>query len=288
MSPTATGSHAAPTRTAAIATCTLLMLTATAVARVAGAVDSPGSSHDTAELVVGTVTDSLSGVHLSDVRVELITGRGDLVAAAMTDAAGRFRLIAPAAGRYRIRAERLGYGAVETEMFDVRAGTGARVDVKITVSPIPLPDVPVTTTSTAGRGTAMDPFYERRERLGRTLGLGRFLGPEDLERRAVVGSAAALLETMPGVRTRSSEWSNWRHVQLRVDGACANPRMHPPKLYIDGGVVRGGTLEALNVMVSAGDLAGVEIYRRPSEIPAEFSGPDAACGVIVLWTKRGR
>jgi hypothetical protein len=33
------------------------------------------------------------------------------------------------------------------------------------------------------------------------------------------------------------------------------------------------------------DVYGIEIYRGPGEVPGEFAGSDAACGVIVIWTK---
>lgn len=33
------------------------------------------------------------------------------------------------------------------------------------------------------------------------------------------------------------------------------------------------------------DIYGIEIYRGPGEVPGEFAGSNAGCGVIVLWTK---
>jgi hypothetical protein len=34
-------------------------------------------------------------------------------------------------------------------------------------------------------------------------------------------------------------------------------------------------------------IVGVEIYRNPTEVPAEFLKPDSQCGVIAIWTKSG-
>ena len=38
-------------------------------------------------------------------------------------------------------------------------------------------------------------------------------------------------------------------------------------------------------IVAPADLLAIEIYRRPSQLPARFGGAMSACGVIVLWTK---
>jgi len=34
-------------------------------------------------------------------------------------------------------------------------------------------------------------------------------------------------------------------------------------------------------------IVAVEIYRSPSEAPAEFLKADSQCGVIAIWTKSG-
>lgn len=36
------------------------------------------------------------------------------------------------------------------------------------------------------------------------------------------------------------------------------------------------------------DVHAIEVYRTPSEIPAQFGGAESACGVILVWTQRGR
>ena len=32
-------------------------------------------------------------------------------------------------------------------------------------------------------------------------------------------------------------------------------------------------------------IAGVEVYKGPATLPAEFAGSNARCGAIVIWTK---
>ena len=34
------------------------------------------------------------------------------------------------------------------------------------------------------------------------------------------------------------------------------------------------------------ELVAVEIYRSPAEVPMEYGGPSAECGVVLFWTMR--
>lgn len=36
------------------------------------------------------------------------------------------------------------------------------------------------------------------------------------------------------------------------------------------------------------EYQAVEAYRSAAEVPTEFSGASSQCGVVVLWTRRGR
>ena len=40
-------------------------------------------------------------------------------------------------------------------------------------------------------------------------------------------------------------------------------------------------------MVLPSSVEGIEIYRGLSTVPPEFLNPDAECGVIAIWTRRG-
>ena len=35
------------------------------------------------------------------------------------------------------------------------------------------------------------------------------------------------------------------------------------------------------------DIEGIEVYTGPSDVPGEFAGRNAGCGVIVVWTRSG-
>jgi hypothetical protein len=35
------------------------------------------------------------------------------------------------------------------------------------------------------------------------------------------------------------------------------------------------------------DIIGLEVYTGPSEVPGEYAGRYAGCGVVVIWTRSG-
>ena len=43
----------------------------------------------------------------------------------------------------------------------------------------------------------------------------------------------------------------------------------------------------IDEVISPGSVEGIEVYRGLSTVPAEFLNPDAECGVIAIWTRRG-
>ncbi|MDX1746855.1 MAG: aconitase family protein, partial [Halobacteriales archaeon] len=59
-----------------------------------------------------------------------------------------------------------------------------------------------------------------------------------------------------------------------------------PVLYVDG--MRFQLDPDLGWGEPIGAIQAMEIYRGAAEVPGEFSGSDAACGEVVVWTKRGR
>lgn len=56
----------------------------------------------------------------------------------------------------------------------------------------------------------------------------------------------------------------------------------PPQVYIDG-IPWAGPIDEITLR----DIEGIEVYRGAAEVPAEFAGSNAGCGVIALWSRRG-
>ncbi|HEV2129941.1 MAG TPA: Plug domain-containing protein [Longimicrobiaceae bacterium] len=108
--------------------------------------------------------------------------------------------------------------------------------------------------------------------------LGAFVTRADIEKQRA-HTTTALLRRIPGVQLVPRPLGGGHTVMLR--GTCA------PMVYIDGIKVRlfSGTIDDL---VTPQALEGIEVYRSAAEVPAEYSGLNAGCGVILLWTRRGR
>jgi hypothetical protein len=59
----------------------------------------------------------------------------------------------------------------------------------------------------------------------------------------------------------------------------------PVKVMLDGTEFRWGATTIDDIPVH--DVWGVEVFRGLADLPIEFAAPDARCGVIAIWTRRG-
>jgi len=111
-------------------------------------------------------------------------------------------------------------------------------------------------------------FEQRRAR-----GLGAFLRWDQLANEAY-GSVGDALRTLRGVRVRCDQASFECHAYMARSPQCK------PTWIIDG-----TEASSFNENTPILDVYGIEVYRGPGEIPGEYSGSNASCGVIVMWTK---
>jgi hypothetical protein len=111
-------------------------------------------------------------------------------------------------------------------------------------------------------------FEQRRHRR-----MGTYLRWDELERKgyASVGDA---LRTVRGVRIRCDQQTFECFAFMVRTPQCQ------PTWWVDGVEVR-----SFHENTSIRDVYGIEVYRGAGEVPGEFAGSDAGCGVIVVWTK---
>lgn len=203
---------------------------------------------------------------------------------------GRFSLSGIEAGEAVVRIRRIGYGA---QYFGATFRPGESRDVEIVLIPgaLELPEIKVTARSAKpieyAWTTRYDDFFRRR-----LVGLGVYRSRDYIE-RAHPFRTANLLTGIAGIHLR------FRHSGPSGTDVIFN-RCERVSVWIDGSKQRfpeipedrrrrfpkegtGMALSELLERVSPSQIEMIEVYRGPSEMPAEFI--DDSCGAVAMWTR---
>ena len=224
-----------------------------------------------AQVVFGRLLDSTTRDPVRFGLVQLLDAQGGLAAAATTDSTGYYVVLAPVPGVYRIAVSRLGYVPGESGLLELEPDDALEAELLLPPQPLAMEGITVEAESRPWRlrhPPSLWPYFERREFYGK-LGMGRFVDRDFLERWS------GPIQSIPEVNLL------FLTMQSR-SGAMINP-CSEPAWFLNGCRVRGD----INDVVSVSELEAVEVYRRATEIPAEFGGSDSECGVVALWTRRG-
>ena len=144
---------------------------------------------------------------------------------------------------------------------------------------------PVATAGTPGAGQALPmvsvsaaasrgPRFANFERRQKT-GAGQYLVREEIER----GGFSTLAEVARGMRGVAVECSGGRGCYIRMVRA---PMRCLPEYIVDDNVDND-----FGPTVPVRDIEAMEVYTGPSDVPGEYAGTNAGCGVIVIWTRSG-
>jgi hypothetical protein len=181
--------------------------------------------------------------------------RGELVA-------GRWAL-----GTYALVVRRIGYQPREFTLV-LREPDSVRVRVHLD----PAPQQLVAVRAAAGRHRLAD--FERR----RASAPGVFYDRVEIDRRRPV-YMTDLLRSAPGLNFSRDMYGNTRLLGRDVDmrGGC------PLEFFLDAvpigdNVAADRTIDMINV-------AAIELYKGPTDIPAAYRGYRAKCGIVLVWTR---
>ncbi|HSM06304.1 MAG TPA: carboxypeptidase regulatory-like domain-containing protein [Longimicrobiales bacterium] len=224
--------------------------------------------------LLGRVVDA-DGRPLVGAEVRLV-GAGRV---APTNERGVFVLEGVQAGTEILEVEMMGY-ATQREGVRVVGGRAQELTVRMATEPVELAPILVTVRPRTW-------FIDRRGLEDRiALGMGFILLREDIEERSaqVLGE---LMRDIPGVRVRAGGGGLRRNyvVQMRGASNLENDACQP-MVWVDG--VKWGTDGSAFTEVMAFEIEAVEVFRGPAEVPGEYAGSDSRCGVVVVWTRRGR
>lgn len=225
-----------------------------------------------AQLIFGRLFSELTREPIAGAMVQMLNDQNELILVAQTAPDGRYELLAPGAGRYRIVVSRIGYEEAGSDFITLGPRQALEANLLLPPAPILLEGVTAEVEARSWRveqPQVLWPYFERREFFGR-LGLGRFVDREALE------GWAGGIETIPEVQRLLMTMQGRGAGALGI--ACSQPAW-----FLDGFRLRGANI---NDFISVHQIEGIEVYRRATEIPAEFGGPDSECGVIAVWSRR--
>ncbi|HET9983151.1 MAG TPA: TonB-dependent receptor plug domain-containing protein [Longimicrobiales bacterium] len=230
-----------------------------------------------ASLRLRVVSDS-TGAPLPGVSVQI---EGAKKLRTLTDAQGYASLREIPAGWQAIALDMLGFAPLSMSV-DFEAGKEMGLQLGLAPEPIVLRALEIR-AEVRKRWLTSSGFYERRR-----TGLGTYMADSALDAVAErVSRLSDMMRGVRGVRVVVDSHGNAHLLSSRGAGSLRGPCS--PRVYLDGLPAdqvngRAGDLDGL---IFPNDLAAVEVYAGPSEAPPEY-GANAPCGVVLLWTKKGK
>ena len=236
-------------------------------------------------VLAGRVREDSTGRPLAGVEVVIVGSERRT----LTDASGRYVLNMLPDGRRQVLFRSVGFRPVQEWVVLGRVDT-VWANPMLVAQTVQLDPITVTAKPDAPRGLGLEAFEERRK-----LGFGKFIDSSTL-RRNEHQRLPALLDRLQGIGFTIVD-KGVVAVSRRRFGPMGEPCYM--SVVLDGTVIYSSSAPGLGgggspterpppdlKMFDVASLSAVELYRGAGEVPIEFGGAGAACGVLVLWTRR--
>lgn len=214
-----------------------------------------------------------------------------------SDDSGKFQLEITKQDRVVFEVRRVGY---MPSRFDLAAGGDTTVSVLLLPAAQQLSTVDV--NAPASRPAGLAGFEERMRARQKSAAAAYFLTTKDIEAKTPTRTTQ-VVENVPSLFVRRVSGDKYA-----IYGRSANGGDCLATVWVDGirvagaadqvvdrrtrRVVMGAELPDVDLHVTPGELAGVEVYARGMLAPAQFipsSDPNAIrCAIVVFWTKHDR
>lgn len=222
-------------------------------------------------------TSAIDGVVSDTALAPLVDATVTIVGTAIrvvTGTNGRFRLSPVPSGEHMLLVRRIGFEAT-TARISVAEHDTLRLSFALLPAVATLDTVAVAARSLSPR---LAEFYERRK-----IGPGQFLTQDQIEKVNAV-QASDLFRRFNGIAIAP----DGRHGQSPRMPVRFSPgkQMGCPIMAIIDGVAKEFDYGRLP---TPRDIAAVEFYAGPSEIPLQYKGTDDGmwCGLLLIWTRDG-
>lgn len=198
----------------------------------------------------------------------------------LTNENGYFRVTPEDAGSFQLYGEGLGYRSSVEGPFPLGEDQVFPAGFRPDPMPVVLDSLRVVARSRR-RSLMLSGSYEREAQ-----GLGHYIGPEKIEEKPEARYISDFLWEVPGFRLMpadnfaSSGYVPMMRSAATLRGYCV------PDVYLDG--IPQPEANRLDEIITPWNFEGIEVYRGASEVPSKFTSAGSACGVILLWTRKGR
>lgn len=231
-----------------------------------------GQGSANGQVLGGRVVDEESGSPLPSASVRLVHMVTGSILSELTNESGLFQFQVGSEGPFVLDVFALGFLSHVDTLRVPPEEEALAVEIRLGIDAIPIEGL-VVTASRAPWWEVTQPRmvwdYHQRKDHHEKLGLGRFYDQDQLEMMFAAGPLSIFAEIWPP--------------RAEVASVSLMGRSCEYTYYVDG-LIWNGPLDEIPFRTS--DLYSVEIYRGPSEIPGEFAGSNARCGVMVFWTWR--
>ncbi|HYW33357.1 MAG TPA: SusC/RagA family TonB-linked outer membrane protein [Gemmatimonas sp.] len=227
-----------------------------------------------AGVVTGRIVEAVGGAPISNAQISVA---GTTVGTLSNDD-GRYTLRGVPAGAVTVRALRIGY-AEASRQITVNVGETATVDLQLGKVAVSL--TPVVTTATGTQDRLSVPNQIPQVDAAKAIENAQISSVGDL----LVGKVAGV-QILPGSGVNSAS-------RIRIRGTSSISLSSDPIVFVDGIRIQSGTsalgagpLTSRLNDINPEDIETIDVVRGPAA--SATYGTDAATGVLVITTKRGR
>ena len=194
---------------------------------------------------------------------------------ARAEADGSFAISDLPVGTHTVEARAIGYSRRRV-LIELAATSPGDVVFDLARVPVELPELKV-----AGRAIGQNGFEERR----RLNNGGHFITGEDLARRGTIRVEDAF-KGLPGVKVIPAGLNDYYILSTRGGSGFGTDCQFT--VFVDDVRIPLDPETGHGIPVAPQDVRGIEIHQGPGSAPIQYQASGQNCGVVLIWTKRGR